>query len=194
MYLNAHKSTELVRQSNSGILVNLDHNKYEILNNGAFNILNDLNKDPDVTKYLKNIETKFDSVSKEKTRQFLDHIILNGFFILNSEKPHLTQSNSFVSLTDNNIRIVRAEIAITNKCNLNCFYCYAKDDRKLNDLHVTEWKRILDKLIDDGLRIVLFSGGEPFLYEDFFLLLEQDRKSTRLNSSHTDISRMPSSA
>ena len=29
---------------------------------------------------------------------------------------------------------------------------------------------------------------------DFFLEVQKDRKSTRLNSSHTDISRMPSSA
>ncbi len=176
VYLNAHKSTELVRQSNSCILVNLEHNKYEVLNNGAFNILNDLNKYSDITRYLKNIETKFDIESKEKTRQFIDNIISNGFFTINSKKDHFTQNNSFISIIDNNIRIVRAEIAITNKCNLNCFYCYAKDDRKLSDLHVTEWKRILDKLIEDGLRIVIFSGGEPFLYEDFFLLLEQYHK------------------
>ena len=30
--------------------------------------------------------------------------------------------------------------------------------------------------------------------EDKILVLERDRKSTRLNSSHTDSSRMPSSA
>ena len=32
------------------------------------------------------------------------------------------------------------------------------------------------------------------LVPDFANILKQDRKSTRLNSSHTDISRMPSSA
>ena len=39
--------------------------------------------------------------------------------------------------------------------------------------------------------------GEQALFDDvryFFYITNEDRKSTRLNSSHTDISRMPSSA
>src|ERR1044072_9591043 len=38
---------------------------------------------------------------------------------------------------------------------------------------------------------VSFENQSPLLQKDF---LVKDRKSTRLNSSHTDISRMPSSA
>ena len=36
--------------------------------------------------------------------------------------------------------------------------------------------------------------NEMCLFEDFNLTVEQDRKSTRLNSSHITRSRMPSSA
>ena len=39
----------------------------------------------------------------------------------------------------------------------------------------------------------LFSGFSH-IDDDFYEELEEDRKSTRLNSSHTDSSRMPSSA
>ena len=44
-----------------------------------------------------------------------------------------------------------------------------------------------DELVFDGLSLVLDSNGKE-------LAVGRDRKSTRLNSSHTDISRMPSSA
>ena len=37
-------------------------------------------------------------------------------------------------------------------------------------------------------------GGDKDTYEKVTSVLDTDRKSTRLNSSHTDISRMPSSA
>ena len=38
------------------------------------------------------------------------------------------------------------------------------------------------------------NNGDIFDYDVFINLLQQDRKSTRLNSSHTLASRMPSSA
>ena len=43
--------------------------------------------------------------------------------------------------------------------------------------------------ISAGL-VLLFGGATLLLHDERFI----DRKSTRLNSSHTDISRMPSSA
>ena len=47
-----------------------------------------------------------------------------------------------------------------------------------------------------GKRIVFVSGNFNIVHPGHLRLLQfaADRKSTRLNSSHTDISRMPSSA
>jgi len=191
VYLYAHESTELIRQLNSGILVNLELNKYEVLNNGAFNILSYLNKSPNIKEYLNKIETNFDINSKDKTQQFIEHIVSKCYYTINKEQKNIGKSTDFISLVDNNIRIVRAEIAITNKCNLNCFYCYAKDDRNLKDLTLTKWQQILDRLIENGLRVVLFSGGEPFLYHDLFSLIERYHKKIiiEINSNGTFIDR-----
>ena len=50
-------------------------------------------------------------------------------------------------------------------------------------------KHCLREYEDDYILIYPYQAGQPFCLEP-----ATDRKSTRLNSSHTDISRMPSSA
>ena len=50
-------------------------------------------------------------------------------------------------------------------------------------------------LLDKGHRIFpIYPRAEVVHGQPGYVTLSEDRKSTRLNSSHTDISRMPSSA
>ena len=77
----------------------------------------------------------------------------------------------------------------------NCISCHSKSTRKAG-LNLETPKDIL-KGGDSGSSVVPGKGSESLLLkvstheeEDTAI----DRKSTRLNSSHTDISRMPSSA
>ena len=53
---------------------------------------------------------------------------------------------------------------------------------KMGEMSVAEIEKIMEIASKLEINKVKITGGEP------------DRKSTRLNSSHTDISRMPSSA
>ena len=62
-------------------------------------------------------------------------------------------------------------------------------------------KKSLKKLLLSGKKIKLYCGFDPSASSlhignaiQINKLSQLDRKSTRLNSSHTDISRMPSSA
>ena len=45
-----------------------------------------------------------------------------------------------------------------------------------------------------GTEVKSLREGKANLQDSYVVIKEGDRKSTRLNSSHTDISRMPSSA
>ncbi len=60
---------------------------------------------------------------------------------------------------------------ISHKCNLKCKHCSAAtrriDERELN---TDEAKRVIDQLAEAGVCLLLFSGGEPLLREDFFEL------------------------
>ena len=58
---------------------------------------------------------------------------------------------------------------MTYACNLRCKHCYIDAGRKRKDeLDTKEGKKLLEDLRDVGVEVVLFSGGEPLLREDFF--------------------------
>ena len=62
----------------------------------------------------------------------------------------------------------------TKTCNLRCRHCYMdSDSRKYNDeLTTQEAKNFIDDLADFNVPVLLFSGGEPLMREDFFELAE----------------------
>ena len=69
-----------------------------------------------------------------------------------------------------------------------------QNEVKVVGLREGNWIRVLgDKITTEGTHLtrIFEKGKEPYcLYRDW----ETDRKSTRLNSSHRSLSRMPSSA
>ena len=77
-------------------------------------------------------------------------------------------------------------ISVTERCNLRCLYCMPEEGIELSpnkDILTTSEIYYLSALfVNQGVNKIRLTGGEP------------DRKSTRLNSSHSGESRMPSSA
>lgn len=67
-------------------------------------------------------------------------------------------------------------IAVTDRCNLRCFYCMPAEgipyEPKKHLLSYEEITRLLQVLGGLGFRKVRFTGGEPFLRKDFIQLLE----------------------
>ena len=59
-----------------------------------------------------------------------------------------------------------AGIKLTNICNLKCLHCPFWRSSKKQSLTWNETKVILKKLYDNGVRIVIFEGGEPLLWRD----------------------------
>jgi len=69
-------------------------------------------------------------------------------------------------------RVLDGSIAIwnfTNRCNLSCMHCYSKADLDAVDTLTTE--NIMDtlpKLKANGVKFIIFSGGEPLTRKDLF--------------------------
>ena len=67
------------------------------------------------------------------------------------------------------------------------------DPKKYSDKELFD-QALIDLLKARAVDLVCLAGFMRILGEKFIRAFHGDRKSTRLNSSHTDISRMPSSA
>lgn len=65
------------------------------------------------------------------------------------------------------------DIEITSRCNLMCTYCshFTSASDVERDLPFPEWKRFFTELERAGIMRVVFSGGEPFVRDDFLALL-----------------------
>lgn len=66
----------------------------------------------------------------------------------------------------------------TRTCNLKCRHCYMDSDAKkyANELSTVEAKKFIDDLAEFKVPVLLFSGGEPLIREDFFELAEYAAK------------------
>jgi radical SAM protein with 4Fe4S-binding SPASM domain len=57
-----------------------------------------------------------------------------------------------------------AVVEITNFCNFNCVWCYAKSSPNGQHMSIERAKKLIHILANTGLKQITFSGGEPLLY------------------------------
>lgn len=62
----------------------------------------------------------------------------------------------------------------TTRCNLSCIHCYSNADSRSRktSMSTEDGKDFIRQLADFGVPVLLFSGGEPLLREDFFELAQ----------------------
>ncbi len=99
--------------------------------------------------------------------EFIDDIKNKGFL----DEADSTKSEIFENKLDKrnypyNVLI----ISVTDSCNLDCIYCFNKKERsfrkdKYIKYNLDQLKDVLDRFKNDGGNAVLFTGGEPLLYE-----------------------------
>lgn len=69
-------------------------------------------------------------------------------------------------------RILDGSIAIwnfTNRCNLSCMHCYSKSTLDEVDTLTTEQiKKTILEMKENGVKFIIFSGGEPLTRKDLF--------------------------
>ena len=70
----------------------------------------------------------------------------------------------------------RMDLALTYRCNNNCYFCYTGGPQRVTELDTAGWKRAMDKLWDNGVPQVVFTGGEPTLREDLVELVDHAKE------------------
>ena len=83
-------------------------------------------------------------------------------------------------------------LAITNKCKLNCTYCYEKYNiNKSEDIQVDKWEEIIKSLQNIGVNIFILSGGEPLLAFDKLLSIlrsaDKEKSDFHLHTSGNSV-------
>ena len=81
-------------------------------------------------------------------------------------------------LRDNHNRIINyLRLAVTDRCNLRCFYCMPEHGidwlQRTHLLSVHEMVRLCSILAAQGVSKVRITGGEPFVRKDIMSLLSQ---------------------
>lgn len=61
---------------------------------------------------------------------------------------------------------------VSRRCNLSCIHCYSDSSLRnyRRELTTGEAKKMIEDLADFGVPVLLFSGGEPILRKDLFIL------------------------
>jgi len=83
-----------------------------------------------------------------------------------------------------------AVLEISKKCNLDCSYCYINKVEGHDELTTEKWLTIIDKLEEAGVSALSFSGGEPLVRKDLFMLIDYANNkglSTSLGTNGTMI-------
>ena len=86
----------------------------------------------------------------------------------------------FLNLLTNRIKIVKgmaryhyfgeqrpifAHLLLTNRCNLDCRYCFVDVNTiHKDDLDLDGWKKVIFDLRQRGCQAITFMGGEPLLF------------------------------
>lgn len=73
---------------------------------------------------------------------------------------------------------VMAQLELTRNCNQACIFCFRACNPKTVyiDLTIEQWKKIIKKLGNLGIKRLNFSGGENFLHNDFVSIIKRARK------------------
>jgi len=69
----------------------------------------------------------------------------------------------------------RMDLALTYRCNNNCYFCYMGGPQKTEELTKEQWGLVLDKLWASGVPQVVFTGGEPTLREDLGYIVNHSK-------------------
>lgn len=108
-------------------------------------------------KFINEIYNSGEAVVSQEIRQLYE-ALRNGGYFKDTKKSENRISSAYIHVTDN--------------CNLHCIGCYSyiKERNKKKDLTYKEICYELDQLEENGVKVIVISGGEPFIRDDIDLI------------------------
>ncbi|MBU2540513.1 MAG: radical SAM protein [Candidatus Omnitrophica bacterium] len=108
-------------------------------------------------------------------------------------KPHLIKTkekDNYIQQLEAKLlprgRPLAGQIDVTYRCNLACQHCFIVPEENTEELKFSQIISIIDQLYEAGCLFLYFSGGEPFLREDFLDIYTYARNKGFLVSIFTN--------
>lgn len=176
------------------VIKNLQMQRMYILEDVAadiwrFAIENQTFEPNDIIDYIYTLyECEIDDIAAD-VKTFIDDLLQNGLL----DNGYKLQSQFETSNTTKNIQDIEgdvielykakglaysATIEITYSCNEKCVHCYANYptfENKKEKLDLDKYISILDQLYDMKCMHISYTGGDPFVFKDFYKVIEYTR-------------------
>lgn len=108
-------------------------------------------------------------------KEFPGYLVFNIRDDVISLENDISQFNNYLYFDNLNEKVLSAPTQVfaevTDECLLRCKHCFNGERRNNTELPIDDWKRIIDKLADNGVFRVRITGGEPFCRKDIIELL-----------------------
>lgn len=157
-----YEGYKIIDIDKNGLLINPNTGAWLMLNSTSKLIASDFLIGNELSTIINNISMYYDlpsEVIQEDIEKCYNRLIVEISHLnelLNME--HTYKDNLSSSIT----------IHITNKCNLNCPYCYRDSSSKnLNELKIDDIVKTITGFYDVGHKEFVISGGEPTLHSNF---------------------------
>lgn len=141
---------------------------------GIFDLFNGHNCFQDIVKYIK--ENYADDSPELLVRQ-IENLVTNSKIFVHNQNSNEKEVVIFTPT------IKYVYLTLTDNCNLNCRYCYAKERSKCQTSDLSKWIMYVDKVLSISQPIdFTFTGGEPLLVPFLFDLAKyiQNRGSNSI--------------
>lgn len=130
---------------------------------------------------------RLEMIGLNPTNEELSNIIenLNNSGILLIDGSENSEHYSFSPMKYLDIPVLAA-IHTTYNCNLDCKYCYNSSIRNNSNkriLNLEQWYKVINNLVDHGIKKLTVTGGEPLLRTDILEIFREKRQ----NGCITDI-------
>jgi SynChlorMet cassette radical SAM/SPASM protein ScmE len=162
------------RCQDHAILYNPDTNREKIINPSALLVWEKLDGRHTVEEISDALLEEYEADSRMQvqrdTCQFIGELLADRFIKIGQGSPRPLPVAEYADIAD---RPGDCDVSLTGKCNLHCDYCfYAHEMHDRPDLSTREWMTFFDELGRLGVRTLTLSGGEVFVRNEWFDLLD----------------------
>lgn len=142
--------------------------RYKHLNDDAVMILKRINEGDSYYNMINNLMELTGEAVDEIEKPVNDFLNNNDCF----KWTDIPQKNSFIQYIEGDVPF-RVLVELTYNCNFHCKHCYNNSGSHQNEyIDKNKLFEVLNKLSDDGVIAVDFSGGEPLIHPNFLEILE----------------------